>query len=251
MGTREPRQLTRRQVLGGSFLLAASGLTLAHLGSVSATARPRLFVFVPTLIRARALSALLTSTLVDVQVTVFGRFADFKSAIVSLRPEAALSLSETLGAVGLYPTLLGTKKNEATEPYVVLTHRPNMSTSDLSKRILGMVDVVGREALPDFARQLFGLKSAPRIRRVLKTADLLPLLALNLVDGIVLPARFVAELRAQSDLPLRVLQPDGARLHRPALSLLDKKNASLRAALMRLSTELKVALDIDAWKGAE
>lgn len=241
---------SRRRLLSvGAVLTGLSALGILQR-TVSASARPRLFVFVPTLMSTRALSSVLESHLVGVQVTVFGRFADFKSAVRSLNPEGALSLAETLGAVGLKPSLLGIEKADSTEPYVVLTHRERPNLLKLSQYTLGMVDIVGRDALPAFAKRLLRLDAEPRIRRVLKTADLLPSLNLDLADGIVIPERFAVELQDSSRLNLQLIRPDGARLHRPAVALVDGKQEQIRRALLQLPKEAKKSLGIDDWKGS-
>ncbi len=234
----------RRGVLAGLALMAGGTLILAQKQAT-------LYVFVPSLVRSRALVDLLEEALVDVEVVAFSRFADFMSAVKTMRPSAALSLNDALESLGLHADLRGTGPGGTWEPYVVLTHRPELNLSNLGERRLGVVDVVGRRALPGLVRNMLGLAAEPHLRRVLKVGDLLPLLSVDLADGIIVPERLVAELMETSRLTLRVIRPPRARLGRTALAYPGGTPIpSIQRGIQRLSQAALVALGVDGWEGS-
>jgi hypothetical protein len=194
--------------------------------------RPRLYAFMPTFESTRAVQEILGRGLPDLAVTAFGRFSDFGAAVATDKPEGALALSETLRAVGIRPALHGQVSGSPQEPYVVLAKDQTASLEALSKQGVGVVDIVGRGALPRLVRQLLGTRDFPSVRRVLKVPDLLPVLQLDLAPAVLVPERFRSEFVRLSRLSLRVLQPPGAALDRAAIGFpLGGNQASIEMAL--------------------
>jgi hypothetical protein len=136
------------------------------------------------------------------------------------------------------------------ERYVVLTLLSDLKLEQLGQRRIGMVDIVGRALLPELVRSLLGLDRVPSVRRVLKVADLLPLLNLELADAVVVPERFVEELARTSRQQLFALRPENAQLGRASLAFPGGKVALVQQGLSRLSPAARRALGIDSWEGA-
>jgi hypothetical protein len=239
---------SRRQALTVGVLLMVGLYRTLLPRSVDASSAPSLFVFVPTLVRGRAFAAMLNAAFLGVGVTVFGRVSDFTSAVRSQAPDALLSLPETIKTLELKPYLTGIADHESKEPYVLLTHRPKLQLRDLGTSTLGFVDIVGRHELLPLVQGLLGLSSEPRVRRVLRVADLLPLLTLDLADGVVLPERFVSELKSSTRLHLRVLRPVDARLGRTSLVFLRGSNDAILQGMTRLPGRVLKILGIDSWE---
>lgn len=233
-------------------LVVLVAMTIVTAGTLVAERSPTLFVFVPALVRSRALVELLKDAMPEVEVVAFGRFADFMSAVSSLKPTAALSLADALGALGLKASLAGVGPGGRTEPYALLTHRSDVTLANLGTRSIGIVDVVGRLALPDLTKRLLDLNQTPQVRRVLKVADLIPLLSLDLADAVLLPERMVDSLRSTSRLKLRVLHPPKAKLRRVALSFAPGAPvAMIQAGLERLSRTALEALGVSGWEAEQ
>lgn len=210
---------------------------------------PRLFAFVPAIERPRAVGEILMEGMPGVAVTAFGRFADFAAAVASEKPEGALSLADTLRAVGVVPSVQGLAGGSAQEPYVLLVKDPADTLDSVSKKAIGMVDVVGRAELPLLAKRLFGLVEPPVVRRVLKISDLLPLLHLDLAPAVALPERFQSEFQKQSRLQLRVLRPSSAHLERVALGFPSgRADRVIAAAVRHASASVQALLGTEAWQ---
>lgn len=230
-------------------LIVLVAMTIVSAGTLVAERSPTLFVFVPAVVRSRALVELLKDAMPGVEVVAFGRFADFMSAVSSLKPTAALSLADALSALGLKATLAGVGPGGRTEPYVLLTHKSDVTLSNLGTRSIGIVDVVGRLALPDLVKRLLGLEQTPQVRRVLKVADLIPLLSLDLADAVIVPERMVDSLVATSRLNLHILRPPKANLRRVALSFAPGAPVTMiRSGLERLSRTALDALGVSGWE---
>jgi hypothetical protein len=219
------------------------------LQRAQAAGAPRLFVFVPAIERPRAVSEILTEGLPGIAVTAFGRFADFSAAIASEKPEGALSLADTLRALGIATSLQGMAGGSADEPYVLLAKDPADTLDSLSKKAIGMVDVVGRSELPLLVKRMLGLAAPPQVRRVLKISDLLPLLHLDLAPAITLPERFQSEFQKQSRLPLRAFRPATARLGRVALGFpRGRADRAIAFALRQAPGSVQSLLGTEAWQ---
>jgi hypothetical protein len=210
---------------------------------------PRLFAFVPAIERPRAVGELLSEGLPGVAVTTFGRFNDFSAAIASEKPEGALSLADTLRVLGVPVGLQGVVGGSAREPYVLLAKEPTSTVDSLSKKPIGMVDVVGRAELPLLLERLLGLAEPPQVRRVLKISDLLPLLHLDLAPAVTLPERFQNEFQKQSRLELRAFRPPSAYLGRSALGFpTGRPDRVIVNALRRAPPSIKNLLGLEAWQ---
>lgn len=200
-------------------------------------------MFLPVLERATAFQDAIAKALPGVDITVFGRFVDFKSSVQGRPPDAALGLGVSLEAVGAPVHLRGYVAGSATEEYVVLARQGSQNPT------LGITDIVGRAALPALVTRLLGLTEPPSLQRVLKSADLLPLLQLDVAGGVIIPARHVEHLRRMTELNLSVRRYGGALLTRAALSFpRETGRALLQRPIEALPRVLGVTLGVDQWK---
>ncbi len=242
---------SRRQILALLGAAAASGVLHRVMtdAPAEAAAGPRLHVFVPTLIRARALEALLRSTLPGVEIVVFARFADFLASASSAAPDGLLAPTLALESAGIRPALQGQSSGGPGEQYVVLARRDRGDLNAIATRGLGVVDMVGRNSLPKVVKEWLGIAAEPHVVRVLKLPDLLPLLSLDMASGILLPARFSAEVRAASRLPLVEFAPPSARVLRTALAWRGgTKNLAIEQGLLRAPLAVRAALGVETWE---
>jgi hypothetical protein len=242
---RVPQLLKRREALVALGAAVSGGMLASAL---SAAQSKRLFAFLPTYERPRSIEETLVKALPGVTPTVFGRFADFAAALAAEKPEGALAPLETLKAVGVPAALQGTTAGSPLEPYVVVTKILGGSVQDLAARTFGVVDIVGRSALPELTQRLLQLPSPPTVRRVLQLGDLLPLLHLDLAPSVILPERFYAELHNMSHLTLRVLRPSSATLGRTAFGFPSGQvDAALALSLEHATAATRGLLGVEVW----
>lgn len=237
--------LPRREILGWSLLTAVLA-TYARGGVPTArAARGSVYVFPLVDIRPHALQKLMESALPNVEVTVFGRVGDFKSALDAARPDAVIALAPVLEHLSQTPVLQGVLGGSRDEKYLLVSERP-LDASALASMTIGCVDLVGRRELPAFAAKVLGLKTEPEVERVTKVEDLLRLLQFQRADGVLLPERFLESLKARTKMNINVLDLPSARVRRTAIGFPGDR-ASVEAALRSLPREVNDKLGVDGW----
>jgi hypothetical protein len=202
----------------------------------------RLLVFLHLVLKQRALQAQLQAAAGSIKVTAVGRVADFERALENGH-DAVLSLPPVLSAHGLKPVIAGYREGRADEVYSLMA--ADLAPQPGKVRSVGAVDLLGRNGTTAFTHEL--LASRPKVERVTKVEDLLPLLQLRRVDAVVLPARLVPELQAASEMKL-VTYDLRKRVGLPALAFLSPKGRQAGSAVARLDREISLQLGVDEWR---
>lgn len=238
-----PALFRRRAVLALAWGTGA-GCVLRALSERPARAegRLRLSVFVPTDVSSRVLQKSLMAELPNAEVTVFGRFPDFETALTS-KPDAALTLRPVLQAKGLSISLSGTYAGASSEAYSLIALGKQVVPEKVTS--VGAVDLMGRQGMKELVARLLG--TSAQIERVTKLEDLLPLLQLNMVEAVLVPNRLTDAFRARSKLDLRVTPARGA-VGLPALSILTPAGAPLAQGIKALSPNLSLQLGVSKWE---
>lgn len=234
----------RRRALAALVLGSGASCLLPELGERSAHAegRLRLSVFVPADVSSRVLQKSLSAELPSTEVTVFGRFPDFETALAG-KPDGALTLRPVLQAKGLSINLSGTYAGASSEPYSLIALGKQVAPEKVTS--VGAVDLMGRQGMKELVARLLG--TTAQIERVTKLEDLLPLLQLNMVEAVLVPNRLTEAFRARSKLDLRVTPARGA-VGLPALSILTPSGAPLAQGIKSLSPNLSLQLGVSKWE---
>lgn len=231
--------LTHRMTLGaaGALLVATSLATKSAQAST-----PRLLVFLHVAVKQRALQSALQSGLPGVDVTAVGRIGDFERALKA-GTDAVLAAPPVLAAFKLSVRLRGTRGGAADEKYALVGVGAEPVPDRIS--VLGALDLLGRDGTNGFVRGLLG--SLPRIERVSKVEDLLPLLQMQRVDAILLPSRLLVEIRAASKLAL-VQTELGKSVGLPAVAALTAAGDAVAASIDKMPTALARMLGVESWR---
>ena len=232
------RRAFLRAALGASTLLSAAfGLAPAR-----GQGRPRLLVFVPADIPPTALQKQLVNAIPAADITVFGRFRDLEVAL-GKKPDAVLTLGPVLLAKGLRSTIAGKNAGSSTEPYVLLAIGRQVAPDRLAS--VGAVDLMGRQGMKELLSRLLG--TMPRVERVTKYEDLLPLLQFGSAEAVLLPERLLSTFRARSKLDLQASRVrDGVGL--PALAVLSPEGASLVWSVKTLALSISKQMGVQQWE---
>jgi hypothetical protein len=199
-------------------------------------------VYLHLAVKQQALQSALQAALPGVLITAVGRIADFDRALADGR-DAVLSLPIVLSAKRLAPALHGEWRGALDEEYVLVGTEPSLEP--MRAKSVGAVDILGREGTTAFIHALIGAQ--PRVERVTKVEDLLPLLQMQRVDGIVLPARLVAELRTTSRLNL-LERRLASRVGLPAVAAISSNAEAAIVAIRRLPRAACEPLGVDRWR---
>ncbi|WP_437308743.1 hypothetical protein [Sorangium sp. So ce388] len=236
---RAPAALVAAALLLGCCLLLISPPT---------TAGPQatLYVYAVTPLRARALEQKIEESMPGVDVTVFGKLSDFKTAIEASPPNAALSPTPVLASLNRAPDLQGVRAGSDVEQYLLVSTR-SLTKDMLSSLRYGMVDLVERRALPKFVAGLLGVTAAPDVQRVTKVEDLLQLLQFQTADAVLLPERFRSDFESKSKMSFTILSLPTARVGHVAVTFLSDRQP-VENAIRKLPKAVLADLGVDEWK---
>jgi hypothetical protein len=201
----------------------------------------RLLVYLHVAIKQRALQSDLESALPGVQVTAVGRIGDFER-LLKERVDAVLALPVVLLAHKLSPGLQGRRNGSSEERFVLV----GVGSPPVASRVatVGALDLLGREGTNAFVRTLLG--ASPKVERVTKFEDLLPLLQMRRVDAVLLPARLFPDLSGASRLSL-VAQEVQKGVGLPAAASLTPNGPELLRAISRMRTNVAKLFGVDQW----
>ncbi len=221
--------------------LAVLGITWFESRKAHA-ASPRLLAFLHTAVKQRALQDALAAALPGVSVTTVGRVADFERKLAE-GTDAVLTLPVVLESKGLSVGLRGHRGGMPHEKYVLVgadqVPRPSQVAS------VGALDILGRSGTTTFVSNLLG--AHPKVVRVTKVEDLLPLLQMRRADGIVLPARLQSTLSSASRLKLAEYELSGG-VGLPAVTAMTGAGNAIVAAMRSLPLSTSSLVGVDSWR---
>lgn len=204
--------------------------------------QPMLLVFLHVALKQRAFQSELQNALPGVLVSAVGRVADFDRGLKDGQ-DAVLTLPVVLAAHGLEPKMQGLRNGSADERYVLAGVDAAPDPSKVAS--VGVLDLLGREGMNAFVQDLVG--GRPKIERVTKVEDLLPLLQMQRVDAVMLPSRLLGEVKAASRLNL-VPRDLAKAIGLPAVAITGRHGAVILQALRKLPVNLANALGVNAWR---
>jgi hypothetical protein len=201
----------------------------------------KLLVYLHVAVKQRAFQSLLGAGLPGVTTTAVGRVADFERALQDA-PDAVLTLPVVLAAQGLTPALRGLTRGSTEERYALVgTGSPPEANRVAS---VGALDLLGRDGTNRFVKRLVGQQA--RVERVTKIEDLLPLLQMQRVDAVLLPARLVGDLRTASRLPL-VQRDLELTVALPAAANTGPAGAAVLTAISKMPKDVSKLLGVEEW----
>jgi hypothetical protein len=202
----------------------------------------KLLVYLHVAVKQRAFQSLLGAGLPGVTATAVGRLADFERALQD-SPDAVLTLPVVLAEKGLSVALKGLARGSAEERYALVGSGATPDPATVAS--VGALDLLGRDGTNRFVKRLVGGQA--RVERVTKIEDLLPLLQMQRVDAVLLPARLVSELRTASRLALSERTLD-ATVSLPAVASTGGGGAAVLAAIGKMPKDVSKLLGVDEWR---
>ena len=224
-------------------LRALAALAVTELVSRAAAARsPKLLVFLHVALKQRAFESELQAALPALEVRAVGRLGDFERGLEDGQ-DAVMSLPPLLVSHGLTPKLQGVRAGSADERYSLVG--AGSAPDPARVAAVGALDLLGHDGTNAFVWDLLGAR--PKVERVTKFEDLLPLLQMQKVDGILLPSRLVPELQTASRLTLAVRElPKLVKL--PAVASVGGGGPDVLTQIARIPAKVSKTLGVDAWR---
>lgn len=227
---------------GAVAFAVAGAAVIAGSASTALAASGTLLVYLHVSVKQRAFQSLLGAGLPGITTTAVGRIADFERALKD-SPDAVLTLPLVLAAQGLSSALRGYTRGATEERYALMGAGGTPDPARVAS--VGALDLLGREGTTRFVRRLAGPQA--RVERVTKIEDLLPLLQMQRVEAVLLPARLVPELRAASRLPLAVRELD-ATVGLPAVANTGPSGAAVLGAISKMPKDVSRLLGVEEWR---
>ncbi|MBK6685584.1 MAG: hypothetical protein IPG45_14035 [Deltaproteobacteria bacterium] len=173
--------------------------------------RPKLVMYWPGA-NGAALRRQLGAAGLDVRL--LDQSAEFGQVVQSEPADAYLASPAVLRQHGLQAALFG--QGGVQSSYVAASLRADLSREQLATFTLGVVDELGKKEMPALVARIIGSAQPPKLRRVPKVEDLLPLLQFKMAEAIIVKSSDFPALKARTQQNLQVLELGGAG---PALAV--------------------------------
>jgi hypothetical protein len=111
--------------------------------------------------------------------------------------------------------------------------------------VVGALDLLGRDGMTAFVYTLLG--THPKLERVTKVEDLLPLLQMQRVEAILVPSRLLSEVKMASRLNLASREL-AAPVGLPTVARLGTSGAPVMSAIKRLPSGITRAFGVEEWR---
>ena len=207
-----------------------------------------LYVFYPIAERPNVIQTKLSEVFPGTDITVFGRVNDFATKIQESPPDAILSKPATIQMFGNYAIQLqGHRKGSTEEKFILLSVDKSIDTGNLSASTVGMIDILGRKEMIDFLNSFFS--SPPKLKRVTKMEDLLPLLTFNMCSAILIAEHSVDYFKSISKLNFVVTPTPDMKTGIIALAIKNGRNGdAIVKSAKEMKTDVNTLLEVDSWK---
>lgn len=207
-----------------------------------------LFVFYPISERPNVIQTKLSQACPGADIIVFGRIQDFISKTQESPPDAILSKPTTLQIFDNYTVQLkGTRKGNTEETYVLVSVEKGVDVSNLANSTIGMIDILGRKEMIKFIQDF--LPSTPKLKRVTKMEDLLPLLIFNMCNAILITENSVHYFKSISKLNFVNTPIPSMKTGIITLAVKnDIKGDQIINKVKNMGSDINSLLEVDSWK---
>ncbi|MEL7371357.1 MAG: PEGA domain-containing protein, partial [Myxococcota bacterium] len=166
----------------------------------------RIYVLAPSGVDAEGLRRGLRRHLNDVEVTLFSNESALKAKAAAMPPSAVLGPSALISSLGWSPRLRTAGAAESNSAVYLVSVGAPLERDKWSSATVGVVSVNSRTDAARYVQKSLQLPSAPKVRKVSKTDDLLPLLQFKMVDAVLVNAVRLPRLKNRTKLALSTQQ---------------------------------------------
>lgn len=177
----------------------------------------------------------------------FVRVRDLEDVLPSYPQAPIVTTSAYAAYLAGYSIQLKGRKRDAQGKYLVVSADSTLTSAALAFRRIGILDFLGREKIPLFVEDAFGVKPA-MLKRVNKREDLLSLLGMEAVEAVIVAAGDLAELKTETKLRLTVVMESRPMDSYPVLVVPAGGDASVKTALLKLPKPILEILGVERWE---
>lgn len=231
----------------GKIILLSMVLNLL---TIKLSAQEKLYVFYPTTNHAQSIQEKMTNQMPGVIVTAFSRYNDFITKIKAEPADGVITKAVLVKEqLNDYEIILNGKRGENIEErYVILSTDKAFSLESVkNETVIGVIDILGRNGMKTFSKQFFPIE--PKLQRVSKVEDLLPMLSFNMAAGVLVEDVFVEYFKSTSQMKFTIISLPV--LKNSSIVFATNKNKKAENILTILKENKKEISDlffIDQWK---
>ncbi len=233
--------IVNRKILTFLFLLV---FWVLHVPALE-----KIYVFFPSAVNSQSMQNIMTEQMKEANIIVFGRYNEFMARIKSEPPDAVITKTMLIkDQLNDFEILLNGERNGKTvENYVILSTEGFDVDSVSAETVIGVIDVLGRNAMGSFSKQFFPVE--PKLKRVSKLEDLLSLLSFDLIAGIMVEDGFTEYFKSISKLQFNITPLNGTNTGIVALAV-KKGNKAEKTVLCLKKNDKKICdlFQIEKWK---
>jgi hypothetical protein len=181
------------------------------------------------------------------KVIAFVRVRDLEDVLPSYPHASIVTTAAYAGYLTGYSTRLKGKKRDAQSKYLVVSADSSLTSANLASRRIGILDFLGREKIPRFVEDAFGMKPAA-LKRVSKREDLLSLMGMEAVDAVIVEAGDLAGLQRETKLRLSVVMESKPVDHFPVLIVPIGGEEGVQQVLLKQSKPVLEILGVERWE---
>jgi hypothetical protein len=181
------------------------------------------------------------------KVIAFVRVRDLENVLASYPHASIVTTAAYAGYLTGYSIRLKGKKRDAQSTYLVVSADSSVTSANLASRRIGVLDFLGREKIPRFVEDAFGLKPTA-LKRVSKREDLLSLMGMEAVDAVIVEAGDLAELQRETKLRLSVVMESKPIDHFPVLAVPIGGEDGVKQILLQQPKPVSEILGVERWE---
>jgi hypothetical protein len=207
-----------------------------------------LYVFSPATERAITIQRKLSEACPSITVSAFGRYNDFAAELEEGRPDAVVTLSATIAKHKAYTIrLTGIHGGRAQQPYVLCSIDHTVELGSIESTTIGTIDILGREGTEKFVSSFFG--KTPKVKRVTKLEDLLPLLIFGMADAVLVCNQHVDCIRTLSKQNIMITPLPAPQTYSLVVAAqMGAEGEKVVAALSQLDSSALSVVGVEKWK---
>jgi hypothetical protein len=209
----------------------------------------KVYVFYPTVARPQAVQDKIQKCVQGVEVTVFGRYNDFTTKM-EIEPAQMVITKPALVEqfAGYEIKVKGSRAGKTDETYVLLSINNGVDIATVgTETVVGTIDILGRNGMNTFAKNFF--PTIPKLKRVTKIEDLLPLLTFNMAVAILIQEPAIQYFKSTSNLNFAITKLPESKDGIVALAVKTGGSADkVASALKSADKELCSFFEVDLWK---
>lgn len=181
------------------------------------------------------------------KVIAFVRVRDLEDILPSYPSASIVTTSAYAAYLTGYSVELKGRKRDAQSKYLVLSADSTVTSASLSRKRVGILDFLGREKIPRFVEDAFGIKPAV-LKRVNKREDLLSLMGMEAVDAVIVEAGELAELKKETRLRLFLVSESKPISHFPVLAVPAAGDDGVKRILLNQPKGVLEILGVERWE---